>query len=265
MDKAVLLEIADDGVAHVTLNRPDAANAINVELANDLADAAQRLVGETSVRAVLLTGAGERFCGGGDVRAFAGIDPDSGELGDVLNAVIGPLHAAIVDFAALEAPVVAAVQGSAAGAGLALAAGADLVLAAQSAKLVMAYTAIGLIPDGGSTWYLARVVGLRRALELALTNRVLSADEACAWGLVSRVVPDAELTKEASALASTLAAGPTRAFGSARRLLRESLDHDLDEQLASEAAAMAAASRTADAREGVTAFAEKRPPNFRGD
>ena len=194
MDEAVQLEIGDDGVAHLTLNRPDASNAIDARLAGDLADAAARLSGATDVRAVLLTGAGERFCAGGDVRTFA--NPET-RLDEVLRGIIAPLHAAIVDLAELDAPVVAAVQGSAAGAGLALVAGADYVLAAQSAKLVMAYTAIGLVPDGGSTWYLARVVGLRRATELALMNRALSAEEACDWGLVNRVVADADLTPEA--------------------------------------------------------------------
>jgi len=261
VDDAVLLEVDDDGVARVTLNRPDAANAIDVRLANDLADVAARLAGEPQVRAVLLTGAGDRFCAGGDVRTFA--SPGT-ELDEVLAEVIAPLHRAVVDLAELDAPVVAAVQGSAAGAGLALVAGADYVLAAQSAKLVMAYTAIGLVPDGGSTWYLARVVGLRRAVELALTNRVLSADEACEWGLVNRVVADEDLQAEAAAVALSLAAGPTRALGAAKRLLRQSLDHDLDEQLDAEATAMAAAGRSADGREGVAAFAEKRPPTFRG-
>jgi 2-(1,2-epoxy-1,2-dihydrophenyl)acetyl-CoA isomerase len=129
----------------------------------------------------------------------------------------------------------------------------------------MAYTGIGLVPDGGSTWYLPRVIGVRRATELALTNRVLSADEACEWGLVTQVVADADLQTEAAALAVRLAAGPTRALGAAKRLLRQSLDHDLSEQLDAEAAAMVAAGRSADGREGVAAFVEKRPPAFRGD
>jgi 2-(1,2-epoxy-1,2-dihydrophenyl)acetyl-CoA isomerase len=261
VDDAVLLEIGDDGVAHLTLNRPDAANAFDVRLANDLADAAAGLAGDPSVRAVLLTGAGARFCAGGDVRAFASAGDD---LHNAIAEVVAPLHRAVDDLAALDAPVIAAVQGSAAGAGLALVVGADYVLAAQSAKLVMAYTGIGLIPDGGSTWYLPRVIGLRRATELALTNRVLSADEACDWGLVNRVVADADLHSEAAAVAANLAAGPTRALGAAKRLLRQSLDHDLNEQLDAEAAAMVAAGRSVDGREGVAAFVEKRAAEFRG-
>lgn len=261
MDAPVLLEVGDDGVARLTLNRPDAANAIDVRLANDLADIAERLRAEPKVRAVLLNGAGDRFCAGGDVRSFASAGAD---LHDALAEIVAPLHRAVDDLAELDAPVIAAVQGSAAGAGLALVAGADYVLAAQSAKLVMAYTGIGLIPDGGSTWYLPRVIGVRRATELALTNRVLSSEEACDWGLVNRVVPDADLQSEATAVAAKLAAGPTRALGAAKRLIRQSLDHDLNEQLDAEAAAMVAAGRSADGREGVAAFAEKRPPEFRG-
>lgn len=261
MDDAVLLEIGDDGVAHLTLNRPDATNAIDVKLANDFADVAERLAGEPQVRAVLLTGAGDRFCAGGDVRSFASAGAN---LHQALAEIIAPLHRAVDDLAELDAPVVAAVQGSAAGAGLALVAGADYVLAAQSAQLVMAYTGIGLIPDGGSTWYLPRVIGLRRATELALTNRVLSADEACDWGLVNQVVADADLQSEAAAVATKLAAGPTRALGQAKRLLRQSLDRDLNEQLDAEAAAMVAAGRSADGREGVAAFVEKRAAEFRG-
>lgn len=261
VDAPVLLDVADDGVARLTLNRPDAANAIDVALARSLADATARLANDHTVRAVLLSGAGARFCGGGDVRAFA----ESGDrLHEQLEQVISFLHPAIESLARLDAPVVAAVQGSAAGAGLALVAGADLVLAGASAKLVMAYTGIGLVPDGGSTWYLPRVVGWRRAVELALTNRVLSAEEASQWGLVTRVVPDGDLMSEAKALVATLAAGPTRALGAAKRLLRDTFAHDLHAQLAAEAAAMLEAGQSADGREGVAAFTEKRPARFRG-
>jgi 2-(1,2-epoxy-1,2-dihydrophenyl)acetyl-CoA isomerase len=143
-------------------------------------------------------------------------------------------------------------------------AGADVVLASASAKLVMAYTGIGLVPDGGSTWYLPRIVGVSRALDLALTNRVLSADEACAWGLVSRVVADDDLTSEAESLARTLASGPTGALGAAKRLLRGSLDRSLEDQLAHEAELMIIAGESDDGREGVAAFSEKRPPKFQG-
>jgi 2-(1,2-epoxy-1,2-dihydrophenyl)acetyl-CoA isomerase len=257
----VLLAIDDGGLARLTLNRPEAANAIDQATAEALDDAASVLVDAEGVRAVLLTGAGPRFCAGGDVRAFA----DAGdELDRALEALLHRLHLAVTKLALLEAPVVAAVQGSAAGAGLSLLAGADLVLASSSAKLVMAYTGIGLVPDGGSTWYLPRIVGMQRALDLALTNRVLSADEACAWGLVSRVVADDALTEEAESLARSLAQGPTGALGAAKRLLRLSLTRDLESQLAHEAEFMVVAGESDDGREGVAAFVEKRPPRFQG-
>ena len=178
--------------------------------------------------------------------------------------IVTSLHVAVRGLAALRAPVVAAVQGSAAGAGLALVAGADLVVAAESAKLVMAYTAIGLTPDGGSTWFLERLVGRQRALELVLTNRVLTAAEACAWGIVTRVVPDRDLTAEAETLVATLAAGPTHAFGAAKRLLAAAPRASLAEQLDDEGWEIVRASGSSDAVEGVAAFAEKRRPTFGG-
>ena len=260
-DQPVLLDVSDDGIARLTLNRPDAANAIDRELAEGLARAAGSLADSRSARVVLLTGRGQRFCGGGDVRSFG--EAGAG-LPDRLREIVDPLHDGIEALAQLDAPIIAAVQGSAAGAGLALVAMADLVLAAASTKFVMAYTAIGLNPDGGSTWFLPRVVGMRRAVELALTNRALTASEALEWGLVSRVVDDDALTSEAEELATALAAGPTRAFGVAKQLLRASLGATLPEQLAREGDELVAAGARHDAQEGVAAFVEKRAARFDG-
>ena len=254
----VLLEVTD-GVARLTLNRPEVSNVIDLELAQALAEATGRLAVADDVRAVLLCGAGPRFCAGGDVQAFAAAgDALSGLLGPVLDA----LHRAVSDLAELAAPVVAAVQGSAAGGGMSLIAGADLVVAAASARFVLAYTAIGLVPDGGGTWYLPRLVGLRRATELAFTNRVLDAREALEWGLVNRVVDDDELVAEADRLVTELAAGPTGALGATKRLLRRSLQATLAEQLGDEATAMVQAGDSADGQAGVQAFVEKRRPRF---
>jgi 2-(1,2-epoxy-1,2-dihydrophenyl)acetyl-CoA isomerase len=261
-DAPVLLDVGDDGVARLTLNRPDAANAINLDLATALADAVSQLASAPGLRVVLLSGAGKRFCAGGDVRAFAAAGED---LGEALEAVLDPLHRAVQGLAELAAPVVAAVHGSAAGAGLSLAAGADLVLAAEDTRFVLAYTSIGLVPDGGSTWYLPRLIGPRRAAELAFTNRVLDAHEALTWGLVTRVVPDRDLRREAEQLVAELSVGPPRAFGATKRLLRESWSASLADQLGREATAMVLAGESADGHEGVAAFVEKRPPAFGRD
>jgi 2-(1,2-epoxy-1,2-dihydrophenyl)acetyl-CoA isomerase len=258
-DEPVRLDV-DEGVAWLELNRPDAANAMNIELATALARATEKLAERDDVRAVLLTGAGDRFCGGGDVRSFADA---GGELDSRLREIVTQLHVAVLALAALDAPVVAAVQGSAAGAGLSLVAGADLVIAAESAKLVLAYTAIGLTPDGGSTWYLVRLVGRQRALELVLTNRVLSATEAREWGIVTRVVPDADLRAEAEALVTTLASGPAEAFAGAKRLLRSAGSATLADQLDAEAREIIRAGASEDAKEGVAAFVAKRQPTWR--
>jgi 2-(1,2-epoxy-1,2-dihydrophenyl)acetyl-CoA isomerase len=250
-----------DGVAHLELHRPDAANAITLQLAQELDAVSRRLRDDPTVRAVLLTGAGKMFCGGGDVKAFAATGPD---LPAHLREITTHLHAGVSRLVRADPPVVAAVQGSAAGAGLGLVTAADLVVAAESAKFVMAYTAIGLTPDGSSTWFLPRIVGTRRALELALTNRVLTAHEALDWGLVTRVVPDGDVAGEAQALAARLAAGPTRSFGAAARLLRGSLDESLETQMERESEELSAAAARPDAAEGLAAFVEKRAPSFTG-
>jgi 2-(1,2-epoxy-1,2-dihydrophenyl)acetyl-CoA isomerase len=261
VDYDTLIVERREGVAHVTLHRPDAANGINLTMAEELLDAATGLADDPSVRAVLLTGAGARFCGGGDVKAFATLGAD---LGHHIREITVPLHAALSQLVRLEAPVVCAVQGSAAGAGLGLVAAADLVVASESAKLVMAYTGIGLAPDCGTSFFLPRLVGMKRALELAITNRVLSATEAQEWGIVTQVVPDAELAATAEALAARIAAGPTVAFGAVKRLMHGSLEHTLDQHLARESEEMARCGRSADGVEGVAAFVEKRTPEFRG-
>ena len=246
-----------DGLARLTLARPDAGNAIDLQVAQRLADAVAALSEDDSVRVVLLTGEGSNFCVGGDLRAFAG----QADLGRHLTDVTTPLHEAISGLARLPAPVVAAVQGSAAGAGMSLACGADIVLAAESARFVLAYARVGLSPDGGGSWYLPRLVGLRRALDLALTNRVLSAEEAVRWGIASRSVADADLLAEADHLVRDLASGAPHALAAAKRLLRQSLGNTLETQLEHEALALADNGGRA-GPEGIAAFLEKRLPRF---
>ena len=256
----LLFDLAD-GVATLTLNRPDAANAIDLAMGRDLMHAAIRCDEDPSIRAVVLRATGKMFCAGGDVKSFAA----AGEgLPSVLKELTVYLHAAVSRFARMRAPLVAAVQGTAAGAGFSLAMAADFVVAAQAAKFVMAYTGIGLAPDGGSTWVLPRLLGARRTAELMMTNRVLSAQEALDWGLVNRVVEDDRVHEEADALARTLAAGPTEAYGAVKRLLLESSQNGIETQMELEAQAIAAAARTEDARGAIQDFVEKRRPRFNG-
>jgi len=258
--KTLLYEVKDH-VARITFNRPEAANALDLAMGRDLMHASIQASEDRAVRAVIITGAGKMFSGGGDLKSFAA---QGDGLPAHLKEVALYLHAAISRFVRMDAPLIAAVNGSAGGAGMSLCLFADLVLAAESAKFTLAYTRAGLSPDGGSTYFLPRIVGLRRALELALTNRVLTAKEALEWGIVTRVVPDSELQAEAQALASQLASGATRAFGAARRLLHHSFGESLETQMELEAQAIADQARTRDAREGIAAFIAKRKASFTG-
>ena len=250
-----------DGVAHITLNRPKAANALNQEMAQELLRTVLRCDEDPAVRAVLISGAGEVFCVGGDLKSFS----EQGEhLPHHLKEVTTYLHAAVSRMARMDPPVVAAVHGAAAGAGMSLACACDLLLAGESSHFTMAYSNAGLTPDGSSTYYLPRLVGLKRALELTLTNRRLSAEEAMDWGIVTRVVPDEDLSEDAAALASQLAAGATKALGAAKRLLRSGWTETLETQMEHETQTIADMARTVDAREGIAAFLEKRQAEFVG-
>ncbi len=261
MDYETLLFDARDGVAHITFNRPDAANSLNMRMARELHQASIRCDVDAGIRAVVMRGTGDMFCAGGDLKSFAA---EGEALPAHLKEVTAYFHAAISRFSWMDAPVIAAVNGTAAGAGMSLVCAADLAVAARSAVFTMAYTKAGLVPDGSSTFYLGRIVGLHRAMELALTNRVLSAEEACAWGIVNQVVDDAELDAAAGKLAADLAAGPTAAFGRTKRLILEGMTEGLENQMERETRAIAAAAASADGREGVRAFIEKRPPRFTG-
>jgi 2-(1,2-epoxy-1,2-dihydrophenyl)acetyl-CoA isomerase len=254
----IALEVSD-GVARLTLDRPDVRNTISLELARDLHHATEELAANESVRAVLLSGRGDTFCAGGDLKSFHA----QKDMASHIHEVTSYLHPAIENLDHLHAPIVSAVRGAAAGAGLGLACVADIVLASTTARFVSAYTKIGLTPDGSTSWWLPRLVGLRRALELTLTNRVLDAEEACDWGIVTRVVDDDQLDKEAEAIVAELASGPTSAFAGARRLIRDSLQRDnIAEHLTAEQDVIVDAAEQNDAREGISAFLEKRPPTF---
>jgi 2-(1,2-epoxy-1,2-dihydrophenyl)acetyl-CoA isomerase len=244
-------------VALVTLDRPDAANALNLRMAMDLLAAALACARDPGVRAVVLTGAGRNFCFGGDLRAMR---EEGAAVDAYLRELTSYLHAAISHFVRMDAPVIAAVNGTAAGAGVGLVAMADLAIAAESAKFSLAYTRVGLTPDGGTSYFLPRLVGAKRALELVLTNRVLAAEEAQSWGLVNEVVPDADVLDAALRLAERLAAGPKGAYGRSKELLAG--DGALEAQLAREAQTIARQVVTAEGREGIDAFLEKRSPRY---
>lgn len=247
-----------DGIGRLTLDRPDAGNAIDLALARALAEVTAEWANRRDLRVVVLRGRGARFCVGGDLKAFSA----EADLPTHLTAVTAHLHLALARLARLPAPVVAAVQGSAAGAGFSLAASADVLLAGVSARFVLAYSKVGLTPDGSGTWYLPRHVGLHRALDLALTNRVLDATEAERIGLVSRVVADDDLDAETEAVVAELARGPAGALAATKALVRASAANPLEHQLERETAALAAAAGTTDAVEGIAAFLAKRPPEF---
>jgi 2-(1,2-epoxy-1,2-dihydrophenyl)acetyl-CoA isomerase len=258
-DPTILLEV-DGPVARIVLNRPDAANALTLPMTHELMQAAIRCDENPDVRAIVVTGAGSFFCAGGDLKSFAASDA----IGAALKEMTAYLHAAISHLARGNAPVIAAVNGHAAGAGMSLASACDLVVASESAKFTMAYTAAGLSPDGSSTYFLPRLIGMRRTQELMLTNRRVSAAEALDWGLVNQVVPADEVAKQADELARQLAEGPTRSFGVVKKLLATSFSETLETQMEFEATGIAGSAGTPDGQEGIQAFLEKRSPKFRG-
>jgi 2-(1,2-epoxy-1,2-dihydrophenyl)acetyl-CoA isomerase len=261
MSYETLLFDVGDHVARVTLNRPDAGNAMNALMMRELRDVAIRCDEDPEIRAVLITGAGKMFCAGGDLRAFA---KEGDELPAYLKGITNDLHGAVSRLCRMDAPVVSAVKGVAAGAGFSLACAADMVIAAESARFTVAYAGVGLSPDGSCSFFLPRLIGLRRTQELMLTRRILRASEALDWNLVTRVVPDEALEAESSELAAQLAAGPTRAFGNAKRLLLRSSGDHLESQMEQEARCIADAARSADGKEGIAAFLEKREADFAG-
>lgn len=257
----LLFDVAD-GVATITLNRPDEGNACGQQMMDELFDVATRCDQDDAIRAVILTGAGKMFCVGGDLGGFI----EAGdEVGTLLTNMTKSFHGAISIFNRMNPPVICAVNGTAAGGGMSLAISCDLVLAAGSAKFAMAYTAAGLTPDGSSSYFLPRIVGLRRARELMLTNRRISADEALGYDMIDRVVPDADLMAEAQKLAAGFAKGPTAAYGGVKRLLAGTFAETLESQMTREARTIIKRARNHDAQEGLNAFFEKRKPNFKGE
>jgi 2-(1,2-epoxy-1,2-dihydrophenyl)acetyl-CoA isomerase len=251
----------DAAIATITLDRPDAFNALSLAMGRELLSAVLEVDEDPAVRCVVVTGAGKAFCGGGDVKDFADNLP---RIGALIKELTTYVHGAVSRLVRTPKPVLTAVNGVAAGGGLSLAIAGDLVLATESARFTMAYSRIAATPDGSSSYWLPRLVGLRRAIELFYTNRVLTAREAMEWGLVTRVVPDDELAGATRKLAAELAQGPTLALGRGKLLFHGSTTESLETQMELESQWIAASGHTEDFAEGVRAFAAKRPPTFKG-
>jgi len=250
------------GIARVTLNRPDKLNSFNVAMHEELADALKQVAEDDSARVLLLTGAGKGFCAGqdlGDRQVSGGDGPP--DLGESVEKYYAPLVRRI---RSLKLPVVCGVNGVAAGAGANLALACDLVLATSSAKFIEPFCKLGLIPDTGGSYFLPRLVGTARAMGLAMLGDVLTAEQAQAWGLIWKAIPDEDFGREVDKLLEQLAVAPTRGLAETKRLIYASGDHTLDEHLDAERDAMREMGRTADYAEGVDAFMNKRKPEFRG-
>jgi 2-(1,2-epoxy-1,2-dihydrophenyl)acetyl-CoA isomerase len=256
----VLLDLDDDGVAQLRLNRPEASNSMNVEFLQALHAALMRCHGESRVRVVVLSGEGKNFCAGGDIHTFA----SKGEaLPDYLREATAWLQLAASALIHLRAPVIAAVHGFAAGGGgLGLVCASDLVVAGESARFMSGAARVGMAPDAGSSVTLTQLVGVRKAMEILLTNPVLSAAEAKDLGLITKVVPDPAVHDAALTLARTLAAGAPQALAAVKRLVWDGVGASIDTRLAEEARTVAELSGTADAREGLAAVIERREPRF---
>lgn len=248
----------EGGIARLTLNRPDRLNSFTVRMHEEVADALGRL---GAARVLVLTGAGRGFCAGQDLNDRAVAPGEEVDLGESVEVRYNPL---IRRLTSLEMPVIARVNGVAAGAGANIALACDIVIAARSAKFIQSFAAIGLIPDSGGTWVLPRLIGQARALGLALTAEPLPAEKAAEWGLIWKAVEDEALDAEVDALAERFASGPTRGLGRIKKMIRESWDHSLEEELVLQRDAMRELGFSEDYREGVAAFMEKRKPEFRG-
>jgi 2-(1,2-epoxy-1,2-dihydrophenyl)acetyl-CoA isomerase len=261
-DNDLVLVTFADGIANVMLNRPARLNALDLALAERLVRILDQIERDPAIRAVTLTGAGRAFMAGGDVTEFH----KAGERApDVVTRLIALFHQAIRCIRRMRAPVIAGVHGAVAGGGLGLALAADIVIAASDATFVPAYTRIGTNPDGGTTWSVTRLIGARRAMEWLMLGDPMNANTAAALGLVNRVVEPDALAREVDALAQRIASGPALAYASTKRLVQQAPTVPLDIQLEAEREGFMACAATADFREGVAAFVERRPPRFGDD
>jgi 2-(1,2-epoxy-1,2-dihydrophenyl)acetyl-CoA isomerase len=261
------LEISQEGgIVTLTMNRPEARNALSNEMRAQLADSLHDIEQDDSVRCVVLTGAGEHFMAGGDVKGMAeSISKSPQELRKEFILRIHDLHPIMFALRRMPKPVLASCRGAAAGAGVSMALACDLVIASESAFFTLAYCHIGTSPDGSSSFHLPRAVGIKKAMEIALLGDRFSASKAEAIGMINFVVPDADLEAETQKLATRLANGPTHVYGNTKALLYRSMESEFESQLQAEAEYFADCASRADFREGVTAFVEKRQAKFTGE
>ena len=251
-----------DAVATVCLNRPQARNAIDMRMVEEILEVARRIAADDSIRAVLICGNGPALTVGGDIEHF--LAGPGEQFGTLFAQMTAPFHEAFSILSRIDAPIVTAAHGAVAGGGIGYVYAADLVIAAEGTKFVTAFAALGLSGDGGGTWHLPRLIGPRRAAEAYLRNRPIEAAEALQWGLINEIVPAAELRSRAEAVAQELASGPTRGFARMRALLRDAWRNDLSTQLQAEIEALRYTGDTADAAGAINAFAAKRRPEFDG-
>ncbi|MBM0105346.1 2-(1,2-epoxy-1,2-dihydrophenyl)acetyl-CoA isomerase [Steroidobacter sp. S1-65] len=259
--QTILFEVSG-GVARLTLNRPDRLNSFNVQMHKEVREALSQLSENSEARVLVLTGAGRGFCAGQDLGDRAVAPGGQGvDLGDSIDTYYKPL---VLAFRTLPMPVIAAVNGVAAGAGANIALACDLVIATKSASFVQAFSKLGLVPDSGGTWFLPRLLGNARAMGLALLGDKLPAEQAAQWGLIWRCVEDAEFKNTVDQLAAQLAAAPTRGLARTKQAIYESWSHSLEQQLDQERDFQRELGRSQDYAEGVAAFTEKRTPKFTG-
>ena len=250
------------GVATLTFNRPEALNAINIPMAETFLEVVNALTEQPGLRCIVLTGSGRAFVAGGDVASMSGSEE---QTRDVINGLLLPLNEAIVMIRSMDAPIIAGVNGAAAGAGLSLALMADIIVAKESARFLIGYNGLGAVPDCGCTWFLPQKIGTARATEMMMLNRQLSATEAKDWGLVAEVGTPDSFEELLANTAARVAGGPTKAFGAFRRLVDQAGGRSLSTQLEAERQAFLNTAQTDDFKEGVAAFTSKRRAEFTGN
>lgn len=263
---SILVEV-EGPVCRVVMNRPKSLNALNLELMDTMAVVMRNISNDDSIRCVVLSGAGDHFMAGGDIKHFGArleAVPDRTAFRHEIEAMINGFHETVIHMRAMPKPIIASVRGAVAGAGVSIMLACDLVVATESSFYTLAYSHLGTSPDGGSTFSLPRATGMKRAMEIALLGDRFDVVTAERWGLVNRVVADDELDTETETLAARLAAGPTHAYAHTKALMNESLSNTLHQQLDAEALAFADCAVTDDFNEGVTAFNAKRKPEFKG-